>query len=107
MSNKKISIRIKKFLILVLDLKKNNSQTFMSEETSKHYESGFNDEKRNDRIPNELDTTDVGFFTEEIDTNLAVVDNDEDEQRRIETRRNLAKKIENGSGDYNIVYDVI
>ena len=80
---------------------------FMSEETTKHYESGFSDEKRNDRIANELDTTDVGFYTEEIDTNLAAVDNDEDEQRRIETRRNLAKKIETGSGDYNIIYDVM
>jgi len=70
------------------------------------HESGLIDEKRNDRIASELDTTDVGFFTEEIDTNLVVAADNEDEQRRMETRRNLAKKIESGSGDYNVIFDV-
>ena len=77
----------------------------MSGETTM-YESGLNDEKRNDRMAYELDTADVGFYTEEIDTNLVTVGDDEDEMRRIETRRNLAKKIESGAGDYNVVYDV-
>jgi hypothetical protein len=39
-------------------------------------------------------------------TNLIVAADNEDEQRRMETRRNLAKKIETGSSDFNVVFDV-
>ena len=73
----------------------------MNEETN---ESGLNDPSRNDRLATQLDATSAGFFTDEIDTNLVNID--ENELLQEQTRKNLAKKIENGMGDYSVIYDV-
>ena len=68
-------------------------------------ESGFEDADRNDRKNNEPESMPVTNFVDEIDTNLVTVD--ENEEQNIRSRKILAKKIETGDGDYNVVYDVI
>ena len=68
-------------------------------------ESGFEDSDRNDRKNNEPESVHVANFVDEIDTNMVTVD--ENEEQNIRSRKLLAKKIETGDGDYNVVYDVI
>ena len=67
-------------------------------------ESGFEDSNRNDRKRGLLDAINSDNTTEEIDTNLVAVD--ENETENLKSRKLLAKKIEIGEGDFNVIYDV-